>query len=144
LVADSGGVPLAVDMTPGQAHESTRFEAVLDLVRLPLKAGGHRRRPGCVAADKGYSYPRIRRWLAQHRIRAVIPRRSNERPAPPTERPFDPVTYRRRNAVERCVGWLKECRRIGTRFEKLAVNYRAMLHLGFIDRYFRILFSDGA
>ena len=143
-MADSGGVPLAVDLTPGQTHESTRFEAVLDLVRLPLKTGGYRRGPGCVSADRGYSYPRIRRWLKQRRITAVIPRRSNERPAPPGEGPFDVVTYRRRNAVERCVGWLKECRRIGTRSEKLALNYRAMLHLAFIERYLRILFSDAA
>lgn len=144
LVADSHGIPLAVELSPGQAHESTRFESVLDLVRVPLATGGSRRRPGCVAADKGYSFTRIRAWLRHRRIRAVIPRRSNERPAAPQERPFDREAYRRRNSVERCVGWLKECRRVATRYEKLACNYRAMIHLAFIERYLRILFSDGA
>ena len=44
--------------------------------------------------------------------------------------------------VERCVGWLKEFRRIGARFEKRAVNFHGMLQLVMIRRYLRLLFSD--
>ena len=56
---------------------------------------------------------------------------------------FDKAAYRRRHIIENCVGWLKECRRIGTRFEKTAVNFLAMLKLAFLQRYLRILgFSD--
>ena len=46
--------------------------------------------------------------------------------------------------VEQCIGWLKECRRIGTRYEKLAVHYLGMLQLAMIRRYLRLLFSDRA
>jgi transposase len=46
--------------------------------------------------------------------------------------------------AEQCVGWLKEFRRIGTRFEKLAVNFHGMLQLAIICRYFKLLFSDRA
>ena len=56
----------------------------------------------------------------------------------------DREAYRRRHTVEQCVGWIKECRRIATRFEKLAVNFLAMIHLVFIERYLRLLFSNGA
>jgi len=65
----------------------------------------------------------------------VIPTKSNEKPRPG----FDKEAYRRRNVVERCIGWLKECRRIMTRFEKLAVNFVAMFKLAMIRRYFRVL-----
>ncbi|MBI1799528.1 MAG: transposase, partial [Candidatus Eisenbacteria bacterium] len=41
-------------------------------------------------------------------------------------------------------GWLKECRRLCTRFEKLAVNFIAMIHVAFIERYLRVAFSDRA
>ena len=51
--------------------------------------------------------------------------------------------HRRRNAVERCVGWPKQCRRVGTRYEKLAVNYLAFVRLAMIRRYLHLLFSDG-
>ena len=41
---------------------------------------------------------------------------------------YGKIAYRGRR-VEKCVGWLKEFRRIGTRYEKLAVNLLAMLQL---------------
>ena len=50
---------------------------------------------------------------------------------------------RRRNVIEQCIGWLKVCRRIGTRYEKLAVNYLAMVKLAVARRYIRLLFSGG-
>lgn len=107
---------------------------------------GRRSRPKRVAGDKGYSYPRIRRWLRRHRIEAVIPQRSDQlaqhRGRPLT---FDKDAYRRRNVIECCIGWLKECRRIGTRFEKLALNFLAMIKLAIIRRYLRVLdLSDRA
>jgi transposase len=52
----------------------------------------------------------------------VIPTRSNQ----PREERFDKAAYRRRNIVERVVGWYKEYRSLGTRHEKLAVNYVAL------------------
>ena len=41
--------------------------------------------------------------------------------------------------IECCIGWLKECRRIGTRFEKLALNFLAMIKLAIIRRYLRVI-----
>ncbi|TWA71032.1 DDE family transposase, partial [Azospirillum brasilense] len=32
----------------------------------------------------------------------------------------------RRNAVERAIGWIKGCRSVATRHDKLAVNYMAI------------------
>ena len=36
-------------------------------------------------------------------------------------------------------GWLKECRRLGTRHEKLAVSFLAFAKLAFMLKYPRIL-----
>jgi transposase len=59
-------------------------------------------------------------------------------------RAFDPDLYRRRNAIERCVGWLKGCRSVATRHEKLAVNFAEMVKLAFLRRYLRTFGpSDG-
>ena len=91
-------------------------------------------RPAALAGDKGYSSEGIRDWLRAHAIQAVIPRRKDQHPDDGRHR-FDRALYRRRGVVEQCVGWLKECRRLGTRFEKLAVNFLAMIHLAFIERY---------
>ena len=122
-------MPLGALITAGQAHESKHFEALMDTVNIR-----RRRRPDAVAGDKGYSYPRIRRWLAWRGIEAVIPTRSDQ---PPVK--FNKKKYRRRNVVERCIGWLKCCRRIATRYEKLAESYLTMVKLAMIQRCLRLL-----
>jgi len=103
-----------------------------------------RKKPRKLAADKGYSAQRVRDWLRAQRIKPVIPHKDNEKARWDPKQSFDHCTYRRRAVIEQCVGWLKECRRIGTRFEKLAVHFHAMLQLAMIRRYLRTLFSDRA
>lgn len=112
----------------------------MDAVRIPQPVGRPRRRPDALAGDKAYGCNWIREWLKRHRIKDVIPTMSNQKRRPG----FDRDVYRRRNVVERCVGWLKECRRILTRFEKLAVNFLAMLKLAMIKRCLRLLLPDRA
>ena len=121
LVCDSHGTLLAVFVTAGQRNESKAFEPVMFRARRPRRSGW-KRWPARVAADKGYSFPGVRRWLWRHHIEDVIPTRSSQ----PRDEGFDKETYRRRNIVERVVGWFKECRALGTRYDKLAVNYVAL------------------
>ena len=37
------------------------------------------------------------------------------------------------------IGWLKESRRVLTRFEKTAKNFLGMIKMAFIHRYLRVL-----
>jgi transposase len=143
LVTDGAGAPLAVEVTAGQVHESTRFTS---LVATFIASRKHRRRkkPKQLAGDKGYSTKRIRDWLVTRGIEPVIPHKDNEHARHDPAVRFDKETYRQRHVVEQCVGWLKEYRRIGTRFEKLAVNFHGMLQLAMIRRYLKLMFSDRA
>ena len=141
-MCDSRGIPLAVEVTAGQVNECTRFEQVLSAVRLPQATGRPRRRPRAVAGDKGYSTGSIRAWLRRRHILAVIPQRSDQQGRWDGCRTFDKKTYRQRNVVERCVGWMKNCRRLATRYEKFAVSFLAMLDLWMAQRYLRVLFPD--
>ena len=140
MVSDSNGIPLAIRVTPGEAHESKSFENTINAVRISRRQTSPVLRPGSIAGDKGYSYPRIRAWLKNHKIKDVIPTRSNQKADPE----FDKKRYRDRNVIERCIGWLKECRRIATRFEKLALRYVAMLKLAIIREYLKYELSDTA
>jgi transposase len=124
-------------------HESTCFESVVATFIASRKTR-RRKKPRKLAADKAYSVQRIRDWLKQQRISAVIPYKDNQAARWDPAVSFDKQTYRQRAVVEQCVGWLKECRRIGTRFEKLAVHFHGMLQLAMIRRYLKILFSDRA
>lgn len=137
LVTDGAGLPLAVALSAGQAHESQHATRVLDAVRIPHRRPGRpRRRPAALAGDKGYSYPTIRRWLRCHGVQAVIPERADQirqRAHRRGRKPrFDRVAYRRRSAIECTVGALKEPRSVATRYEKLALHYLALVHLSMI------------
>jgi transposase len=67
-----------------------------------------------------------------------------KRPAPYGRVKFDELAYRQRSIIENVIGWMKECRRIGTRFEKLAIRFLAMLQLAMIQICLKIAFSDRA
>ena len=143
LLTDGGGLPLAVEVSAGQAHESRFFEPLLDAVRIVQPCGPARRRPERLAGDRGYSFPHIRAWLRAHRIKAVIPERSDQirrHHGHPCR--LDTERYRQRNVVERCIGALKEARRLATRYEKLAVHYLGVLKLAMIIQLMSVGLSN--
>lgn len=73
---------------------------------------------------------RIRRWCRRRRVEAVIPTRKDQ----PRDENLDKETYKRRNIVERVVSWYQEYRRLGTRYEKLAINYVAMWLVAIMEK----------
>lgn len=123
LLSDGNGLPLDAHLTPGQTQESTQVETVMEQVAIPRASGRVRRRPRRLAADRGYDAQRIRHWLRSHGIKPIIPprrRKGKRKRGRPVS--YDRVLYRRRSTIEQCVGWLKECRAVATRYEKLALN----------------------
>ncbi len=76
-------------------------------------------------ADKAYDADRLRNWLGDRHIEAVIPGRA----ARDTVYPLDRTAYRRRNVIERMFGRLKNWKRVATRYDRLAVNYLAAIAL---------------
>jgi transposase len=121
LACDRRGAILAVGVTAGQRHESRAVGDVMTRARRPPRAGKPRW-PEKAAGDKGYSYPGVRRWLSRRHIEPVIPTRKDQ----PRDAGFDTAADRRRNIIERAVGWFEWCRALATRFDELAVNYVAL------------------
>jgi transposase len=92
--------------------------------------------PLALAGDKGYRAEWIDDYLLGLGMTPVIPSKENE--ARETRAvSFDKQAYRDRNIVERLIGWLKECRRIFSRFEKTAKNFAGMIKMAFIQRYLK-------
>ena len=77
-----------------------------------------------VIADKGYDSDPLRDLLAAQQIEVVIPPRGRRK----QPRDNDRIRYKERNYVERFINKIKWCRRIFTRYEKLARHYMAFLH----------------
>lgn len=147
---DGRGRPLSVVVSGGQRHDSTAVEAALDAVRVPrVQRGRPRKRPSSMNLDKGYSYPRCRRFLRSRGIAAMIPERRDQRNRRQQRgrkggRPvvYDRERYASRNVVERCILSLKRFRRVATRYDKRAVSYQAFVTLAAILLWLRSFFSD--
>lgn len=107
---------------------------------------GRRRRPRQLLGDKAYSTRALRTWAKQHHIHLVVPERVDQlayrRHRPGRKPRFERETYRRRNIIERAVGWLKRWRRVATRSDKLAVCYHAAICLTLAASYAAKYFSD--
>lgn len=144
ILVDANGTPLEVDLTAGQVHDSQRLEPVLERVRVKPKRGRPKGRPKRLAGDKGYSSNRIRKFRKDRGIEPIIPHKDNENARHDPEVEFDKETYKRRSSVEQTIGWLKECRRIGTRFEKLAISFLAMVKIAMIKRALKLVFPNRA
>jgi transposase len=125
---DGKGQIITFLLTPGQQHELSVAEKLLEQGAIRRSRGRPRLRPGRVVGDKGYTSAKFRAYLRRRDIRVTIARRSNER----RRGAFDKEIYRQRNKVERMIGRIKEFRRIATRYEKRAVNFAAMLTIAAI------------
>ncbi len=109
----------------GQRHDSTQLAPVLDGIRVPRPGGRGRprTRPDRVIADKGYSYPHCRRLLRQRHLPHTIPERRDQR-ARRAARPGRPLVF---DKAVYALNRLKQWRGLATRYEKRAINYRAMV-----------------
>ena len=124
---------MVVLVGPGQAHDGPVLEHLLDHLKVGRRRGGKpRTRPDRVRADKAYSNRATRTRLRRRGIGAVIPqpsdqianrkRRGSHGGRPPA---FDAEDYKGRNVIERNFNVVKQWRGLATRYDKLAIVYRA-------------------
>ena len=134
---DGRGRPLAVVVTAGQRNDGAILNTVLEEIVVPRLGGGRARcRPDALIADRAYSNGITRRALRDRKIAAVIPQKRDEIAArqrrgrvggrPPT---LDETLYKKRNLIERSFALLKQWRALATRYDKLAIVYRAAVVL---------------
>jgi len=139
IVCDANGLPLHFHLTAGQTHESTVLDVLLERTDQEVfdNNGNAIAWPLALAGDKGYRADWIDDYLLELGIKPVIPSKVNEEQG---SRPvkFDREAYRDRNIVERLIGWLKESRRVFSRFDKTAKNFGGFIKMAFIHRYLNL------
>ncbi|OLZ65585.1 IS5 family transposase [Streptomyces sp. IMTB 2501] len=140
---------MAMLVTPGQWGGVPQMIPVLECVRVPRPADGHRRtRPDHLSGDRAYSSRHNRRYLRRRQIKHTIPERRDQRVhrsrrgrngARPTG--FDPARHARRNEVERLIDRLKIFRAVATCFDKRAFVFHATVTVAAVRLWLRPLTS---
>jgi transposase len=98
-------------LTAGQKGDAPQAAALIE--GLPAEV---------VMADTAYDADYLRQAIAAKGAFAVIP----NNPSRALKYPLDKHLYAQRHLVECCFSKLKQFRRVATRFEKTARNYRAV------------------
>jgi transposase len=122
-VVDTNGLPVQLGLTPGETHDNRLCSALLSELRPRTM----------LLADRGYDADWIRALASEQGAWANIPPKRNRKEAIC----FSPYLYRARNLVERFFNKIKQCRRIATRYDRLAANYLAFIKLASIRIWLR-------
>jgi transposase len=114
-LVDASGLPVALKLTEGQAHDGRAAVDMLDSIRH-----GH-----ILLADAAYDSDALRQSLAARGAFANVKPMPNRRSKPT----FSTFLYRYRNLVERFFNKLKHFRAVATRYDKSAENFLASIQL---------------
>ena len=111
---DALGNPVRLMITEGQTSDYQKADDLITGFQADY-----------VIADKGYDSDAFVLAINSMGAEAVIPPRCNRK----TLRDYDRDLYKERNLVECFFQKIKHYRRIATRYERLGINYSAMLIL---------------
>jgi transposase len=122
-VVETSGLAILLALAPGEANDN-RLCSVLLGALLPQTM---------LLADRGRDADWIRELVRQQGAWANIPPKRNRK----DPICFSPYLYRARNLIERFFNKIKQCRRVATRYDKLATNYLAFVKLASIRIWLR-------
>ena len=112
ILVDALGNPLRFRLTPGQRHDISQAEALIESFQFEN-----------LIADRAFDADWFLELVEKKNAQPVIPPRVNRK----EQRQYDTHLYKERHLVECFINKIKWYRRIFTRFEKLAQRYLAFL-----------------
>lgn len=116
------GCPVNFALSAGQKGDAPQAETLI--TDLPAEI---------FLADTAYDSDALRQLIANKGAVAVIP----NTPSRALKYPLDRDLYAQRHLVECCFSKLKQFRRVATRYEKTARNYRAVITIAAILLWIR-------
>jgi transposase len=127
VLVDGAGTPLGIHVEKASPAEVKLLEPTLDSVQVRPRKGS-RHQPERLIGDRAYDSNAARTLLLKRHIEPIIPARSNNRIA--THQDGRKLRrYQRRWIVERTNSWLQNFRRLVVRYERLSLNFIALVHM---------------
>lgn len=114
MMCDALGLPVKFIVTAGEVSD---FKQAVQLLK--------NEQADYVIADRGYDSDDIVNHIRQMNAIPVIPPKSNRI----IQHYYDKILYKDRNLIERLFNRMKQFRRIAIRFEKIKINFEALVFL---------------
>jgi transposase len=128
LVSDHEGIPLGLEVVPGNIHDSRCAESTVREIRV-----GKKTRVKQLNADKGYDSKKFRDSMRKRAIQTNIPSRNFKKRRLRGRKPkYDKQVAKQRPLVERTFSWLKSFKRLKHRAERTKLMFEAFALLGCI------------
>lgn len=100
VLVDARGLPVAVETTPANPHESRLVQQCFDFMLTTDL-------PERIIGDKAYDSDTLADDLAEDGIELIAPHRANRKPENKTQDGRPLRRYKRRWKVERTIAWLQ-------------------------------------
>jgi len=123
VLVDGLGNGIAIQLEPGNLHDSTNALELLEPI-----AGQINTEKVNIIADKAYNSRKIMGFVVENGGTTTIPPKHNQ--IDPWE--IDKHTYKERHLIECFISYLKEFRRIATRYDCLASIFTAFIMIRMI------------
>ena len=117
-VTDGDGRPVILELTAGNVSDYKGADMVLG--QLP--------RSKILSGDKGYDSLAFREALKDRGIEPCIPPRKNRK----IQFGYDKALYKQRHKIENMFGWIKDWRRVGTRYDRCAHTFMSAIFIAVI------------
>ena len=117
-VTDGDGRPVILELTAGNVSDYKGADMVLG--QLP--------RSKVLLGDKGYDSLAFREALKDRGIEPCIPPRKNRK----IQFRYDKALYKQRHKIENMFGWIKDWRRVGTRYDRCAHTFMSAIFIAVI------------
>ena len=124
--SNAEGLPIAIVITPGQAHDVTAYPALMEEVDDD---------PEQMLGDKGFDSDAVRHDIERRGGEAMIPTRATRK----VQHLVDKAIYALRNRIERFFNRVKNSRRVATRYDKLVESFAAFVLLATIRLWIRFV-----
>lgn len=106
-------------MSAGNINDNKMVEELLEEINI---------KGTTVLADKAYSTKAVRKYMEEREAKYCIPPKKNYK----NKWEYDEWQYKERHLIENFFQKLKNCRRISTRYDRLAERYLSFIYLGCI------------
>jgi len=117
-VVNGEGKPIFLHLSAGQVSDYKVTEVLID--KLPKVKE--------MLADRGYDADWFKDAFIKMAINPCIPPKKRRK----VQHPYDKTLYKKRHKIENMVGWLKDWRRISTRYDRCSHTFKACITIAVI------------